>query len=74
MVKRYGEDILNTGAYAASVLSETISHQLVEVGEDLAFDISPGRLNARPATKKECDFCLNSLDMPHEDASVLTSV
>ncbi len=74
MVKRYGEDILNTRAYAASVLSETISHQLVEVGEDLAFDISPGLLNARPATKKERDFCLNLLGMPHEDASVLTSV
>ena len=73
MVKRYGEDIYNTGTYSSSVLSETISHQLVAVEQADAFDRSLGLVKPCPAPTALRDFVLENTDQP-DTSQVLTSV
>ncbi len=73
IVKRYGQDNLNTKMYSQSVLAEAISHQLVEACAVSAFDISPGLVNPSKATATEHSFVLTSLSLPSgPDATVLT--
>ena len=73
VVKRYANDILNTGVYSTSVLTEAISHQLVEVDTPDAFDASLGLINPRKAAPKERSFVLSQLDLPAQ-IEVKTSV
>ncbi len=74
VVKRYADDIHNTKTYSTSVISEAISHQLCEVCEASAFDLSPGLVNPSTAKAKARTFVLRSLELPAgPEAAVMTS-
>ena len=74
MVKRYGEDIFNTKTYSFSVLSETISHQLVAVRQADAFDRSMGLVQPVLAPTALRDFVLSNTDQYDDRSQVWTSV
>ena len=74
MVKRYGEDVRNTAAYSRSLLSETISQQLVDVEAMDAFPSELGLIRPQVAPRKERSFLLGALDFEDDDVwSVHTS-
>ncbi len=66
VAKRYGADIRNARIYGLSVLSECVSHQLVEVLDPDAFDLSVGLLQRTSAPKKVRKFLLESLELDAE--------
>ena len=73
IVKRYANDILNTKVYSTSVLTEAISHQLVDVDIPGTFDASLGLIEHHAAKPKEKSFVLSACALP-EQTVVMTSV
>ena len=64
LCKRYAEGITNRQAYAMSVLSEVMSHQLHDVSQPDSFDLSLGLIDARKADKRISEFVLGELGLP----------
>ena len=62
VAKRYGADSRNTRIYGLSVLSECVSHQLVEVLDPDAFDVSVGIIQRTSAPKKVGSSCWSRLN------------
>ena len=58
VVKRYANEICNTGAFERSLLGEVISHQLADLDRPDCF-VSEGLIRPKPATRKMQAF-LNS--------------
>ena len=74
MVKRCGDDTSNTKTYSSSVLSETISHQLVAVRQADAFDRSMGLVQPVLAPTALRDFVLSNTEQYDDRSQVWTSV
>ena len=61
---RYGTDMDNTRAYAKSLVSEVASHQLSDLNEPGAFDLSARLLRPTKAAKALANVVRNALQLP----------
>ena len=72
IAKRYASEIRNTGTYSASVLSEILAHQLHNVAEPDALDLSIKLVNPSKAKTDVSMFVVYLLSLP-DHAEIMRS-